>query len=453
MDEPVCDSPHLPESPDTPGELNRAYLLDPAHSPYPDLSVVLVPETPSSQLGKRRRRARQSEGRLASTTVSGDPHQARPSAAGGELNSLRRSKRRRLCSEEPQSESRGHELPSSPRTAFPLASWLEAPLLSPSSVDSSSSSSCFSTSSSSSSCTSTASSSSSYSSSSSSSFSFTASSAEDSQPDVQGPTVSTLPSLAASPGSLSFLTEEERRWLNGDEGEEQRGAALVGGATASMIVISDDEDAMVRLAQMADDEEMARHLQAQFDEENVGPHLFHHHQHHHHHHHHQLHHQRDLNLLLSPTMPSWMPHHMTSVTPPDSPENDGAGWLRTGRRRGRRRRRSRRNVPEFSEDQQGNDYEALLEFEEGQGAVVSRKLSRSEVQRFPTKVFDGTTTAGSTQCQICFSDYANGDKLRMLPCFHDYHVKCIDRWLKDNITCPICRVNLADGNTLSPPHH
>lgn len=40
---------------------------------------------------------------------------------------------------------------------------------------------------------------------------------------------------------------------------------------------------------------------------------------------------------------------------------------------------------------------ALLEFEEGQGAVVSRKLSRSEVQRFPTKVFDGTATAGSTQ--------------------------------------------------------
>lgn len=40
---------------------------------------------------------------------------------------------------------------------------------------------------------------------------------------------------------------------------------------------------------------------------------------------------------------------------------------------------------------------ALLEFEEDQGAVVSRKLSRSEVQRFPTKVFDGTATAGSTQ--------------------------------------------------------
>lgn len=83
--------------------------------------------------------------------------------------------------------------------------------------------------------------------------------------------MSTLPSLAASPGSLSFLTEEERRWLNGDEGEEQRGAALVGGATASMIVISDDEDAMVRLAQMAEDEEMARHLQVQRVGPGVGP--------------------------------------------------------------------------------------------------------------------------------------------------------------------------------------
>lgn len=34
------------------------------------------------------------------------------------------------------------------------------------------------------------------------------------------------------------------------------------------------------------------------------------------------------------------------------------------------------------------------------------------------------------RCQICFCDYTNGDKLRMLPCFHDYHVSCIDRWLK-----------------------
>ncbi|KAG8012962.1 E3 ubiquitin-protein ligase RNF38, partial [Nibea albiflora] len=94
---------------------------------------------------------------------------------------------------------------------------------------------------------------------------------------------------------------------------------------------------------------------------------------------------------------------------------------------------------------------ALLAFEERQGAVVSRKLSRSEIQRFPTKTFQTATGAGHTQCQICFCDYADGEKLRMLPCFHDYHVQCIDRWLKDNTTCPICRANLADGASLAPP--
>uniref|UniRef100_A0A3Q0RHR8 cullin-RING-type E3 NEDD8 transferase n=1 Tax=Amphilophus citrinellus TaxID=61819 RepID=A0A3Q0RHR8_AMPCI len=81
-------------------------------------------------------------------------------------------------------------------------------------------------------------------------------------------------------------------------------------------------------------------------------------------------------------------------------------------------------------------FQALLEFEERQGAVVSKKLSRREIQRFPTKVFQGST---------------GSEKLRMLPCFHDYHVQCIDRWLKDNATCPICRANLADGDAVAPP--
>lgn len=145
--------------------------------------------------------------------------------------------------------------------------------------------------------------------------------------------------------------------------------------------------------------------------------------------------------------PSWMPHLLAAVSPLVGFEDDLIGQRR---RRGRGRRRN--GLPEFSEDLQGNDYEALLEFEERQGSVVSKKLSRREIQRFPTKAFQSASNAGNTQCQICFCDYAEGEKLRMLPCFHNYHVQCIDRWLKDNATCPICRANLADGDALAPPH-
>lgn len=45
-------------------------------------------------------------------------------------------------------------------------------------------------------------------------------------------------------------------------------------------------------------------------------------------------------------------------------------------------------------------FQALLEFEERQGPVVSKKLSGREIQRFPTKVFKGSSGSGggNTQC-------------------------------------------------------
>ncbi|KAI5105379.1 hypothetical protein C0J45_5051 [Silurus meridionalis] len=74
---------------------------------------------------------------------------------------------------------------------------------------------------------------------------------------------------------------------------------------------------------------------------------------------------------------------------------------------------------------------ALLALEEIQGSVMGKKtLTKVEIERLPAKAYDPAHSAGKTECQICFSDYKKGEKLRMLPCFHDYHVKCIDRWLK-----------------------
>ncbi|XP_038173391.1 E3 ubiquitin-protein ligase RLIM-like [Arvicola amphibius] len=52
-----------------------------------------------------------------------------------------------------------------------------------------------------------------------------------------------------------------------------------------------------------------------------------------------------------------------------------------------------------------------------------------------------------TTCSICITEYTEGDKIRKLPCSHEYHVNCIYRWLWENITCPICRRSvLSSGN-------
>ncbi|KPP69933.1 E3 ubiquitin-protein ligase RNF12-A-like [Scleropages formosus] len=66
-----------------------------------------------------------------------------------------------------------------------------------------------------------------------------------------------------------------------------------------------------------------------------------------------------------------------------------------------------------------------------------RGLTKEQIDNLATRNF-GENDALKT-CSVCITEYAEGHKLRKLPCSHEYHVHCIDRWLSENSTCPICR--------------
>lgn len=43
------------------------------------------------------------------------------------------------------------------------------------------------------------------------------------------------------------------------------------------------------------------------------------------------------------------------------------------------------------------------------------------------------------ECSICYNSFNTSEYKRKLYCSHFFHKKCIDKWLKTNYHCPICR--------------
>ena len=39
----------------------------------------------------------------------------------------------------------------------------------------------------------------------------------------------------------------------------------------------------------------------------------------------------------------------------------------------------------------------------------------------------------NSTCVVCMSEYCFKEKIRKLPCTHDFHSKCIDKWLKVSV--------------------
>ncbi|CAK8568694.1 unnamed protein product [Lathyrus sativus] len=85
------------------------------------------------------------------------------------------------------------------------------------------------------------------------------------------------------------------------------------------------------------------------------------------------------------------------------------------------------------------------------------KKSKSIDESTPAVIEGGIVSVGTEKervisgedavCCICIANYENDDELRELPCLHLFHKDCVDKWLKINALCPLCKREVGRNET------
>ncbi|XP_055743522.1 E3 ubiquitin-protein ligase znrf3-like isoform X1 [Salvelinus fontinalis] len=92
--------------------------------------------------------------------------------------------------------------------------------------------------------------------------------------------------------------------------------------------------------------------------------------------------------------------------------------------------------------------------------MAIQALEKMETRKFKAKVkgqressygaSDSLSSSSTSDCAICLEKYIEGEELRVIPCAHRFHKKCVDPWLLQHHTCPHCRHNIIEQKKGNP---
>nr|XP_046175670.1 RING finger protein 150 [Oncorhynchus gorbuscha] len=74
------------------------------------------------------------------------------------------------------------------------------------------------------------------------------------------------------------------------------------------------------------------------------------------------------------------------------------------------------------------------------GDAAKKAISKLQVRTI--RKGDGETESDFDNCAVCIEGYKPNDVVRILPCRHLFHKNCVDPWLLDHRTCPMCKIDI-----------
>uniref|UniRef100_A0A8C1VKA8 Ring finger protein 130 n=1 Tax=Cyprinus carpio TaxID=7962 RepID=A0A8C1VKA8_CYPCA len=78
------------------------------------------------------------------------------------------------------------------------------------------------------------------------------------------------------------------------------------------------------------------------------------------------------------------------------------------------------------------------------------KKAISKLTTRTVKRGDKETEPDFNHCAVCIEGYQLNDVVRILPCKHVFHKMCVDPWLNEHCTCPMCKLNILKALGVMP---
>ncbi|CAL9246272.1 unnamed protein product [Arabidopsis halleri] len=88
----------------------------------------------------------------------------------------------------------------------------------------------------------------------------------------------------------------------------------------------------------------------------------------------------------------------------------------------------------------------VLDPENGCALAKQASTSSSAEPKKQDSVNESTKgTEDELTCSVCLEQVTVGEVVRTLPCLHQFHAGCIDPWLRQQGTCPVCKFRAHSG--------